>query len=33
MIARKAFIRRRLFSSLGLLVLLIIAGLIWNTCS
>lgn len=28
--ARKAFIRRRPFSSLGLLVLLVIAGLIWN---
>jgi hypothetical protein len=30
MIARKAIIRRRPFSSLALLVLLIIAGLIWN---
>jgi hypothetical protein len=30
MIARKAFIRRRPFSSLGIVVLLIIAGLIWN---
>jgi hypothetical protein len=30
MIARNAFIRRRPFSSLALLVLLIIAGLTWN---
>lgn len=28
--ARKSFIRRRPFSSLGLLLLVIIAGLIWN---
>ena len=28
--ARKAFIRRRPFSSLGILLLLILAGLIWN---
>jgi hypothetical protein len=30
MIARKSFIRRRPFSSLVLLLLVIIAGLIWN---